>query len=130
MKALSDSARTTQAFFKIAKDEEELLDENVPEPHATAPYVPYFANTVSITNDTSSMLRTPIYINVQINNKQHQVIVDTGSAVTIINQQLLKKIYHTDFVFKTRNDTNQLIVRLLILLVKLNLKLKYKDIQL
>ncbi|CAF3422141.1 unnamed protein product [Rotaria socialis] len=106
MKFLSESARTTQAVLEIAKDEQELLDENVPEHETTAPYVPYFANTVStkkgITNDASSTLRTPIYINVQINNKQHQAIVDTGSAVTIINQQLLKKIYHTGFVYKKK----------------------------
>ncbi|CAF4470401.1 unnamed protein product, partial [Rotaria magnacalcarata] len=37
MKALSDSARTTQAFLKIAKDEQELQEENVPERKTTAP---------------------------------------------------------------------------------------------
>ncbi|CAF3352665.1 unnamed protein product [Rotaria socialis] len=47
MKFLSESARTTQAVLEIAKDEQELLDENVPEHETTAPYVPYFANTVS-----------------------------------------------------------------------------------
>ncbi|CAF4380136.1 unnamed protein product [Rotaria socialis] len=91
MKSLSESARTTQTFFKIAKDEQKLQDENVPEPQATAPYVPYFANSISTTTYASSTLRTPIYINVQVNNKQHQAIVDTGSAVTIINQQFSKK---------------------------------------
>ncbi|CAF3464042.1 unnamed protein product [Rotaria socialis] len=80
MKSLSESARTTQAFLKIAKDEDELQNENVLEPQTTAPYVPYFANTVSTTIYASSTLRTPIYINVQVNNKQHQAIVDTGSA--------------------------------------------------
>ncbi|CAF2038712.1 unnamed protein product [Rotaria magnacalcarata] len=49
MKALSDSARTTQAFLKIAKDEQELQEENVPERETTAPYIPYFSNTVSTT---------------------------------------------------------------------------------
>ncbi|CAF3122582.1 unnamed protein product [Rotaria socialis] len=91
MKSLSESARTTQTFFKIAKDEQKLQDENVPELQATAPYVPYFANAISTTTYASSTLRTPIYINVQVNNKQHQAIVDTGSAVTIINQQFSKK---------------------------------------
>ena len=37
---------------------------------------------------------SPIYINVQVNKKRHSAIVDTGSAVTIINQHLLKKINH------------------------------------
>ncbi|CAF4944337.1 unnamed protein product, partial [Rotaria magnacalcarata] len=37
MKALSDSARTTQAFLKIAKDEQELQEENAPERETTAP---------------------------------------------------------------------------------------------
>ncbi|CAF4851876.1 unnamed protein product, partial [Rotaria socialis] len=52
MKALSDSARTTQVFLKIAKDEQELQEENVPERETTAPYVPYFSNTVSTTLKT------------------------------------------------------------------------------
>ncbi|CAF0762019.1 unnamed protein product [Rotaria sordida] len=49
MKLLSESARTTQTFLKIAKDEEELQEENVPGPEPTAPYVPYSANIVSTT---------------------------------------------------------------------------------
>ncbi|CAF4860827.1 unnamed protein product, partial [Rotaria socialis] len=32
MNSLSESARTTHAFLKITKDEQELQDENVPEP--------------------------------------------------------------------------------------------------
>ncbi|CAF5024393.1 unnamed protein product, partial [Rotaria sp. Silwood1] len=56
----------------------------------------------STINYTLSKLLTPIYINVQVNNKQHQAIVDTGSAVTIINQQLLKKIYHKEFIYKKK----------------------------
>ncbi|CAM2726426.1 unnamed protein product, partial [Rotaria socialis] len=91
-------------FMRMAKldgeAQQELLDKNVPEPETTVPYVPYITNTVSTTNDASTTLRTPTYITVQINNKQHQAIVDTGSAVTIINQQLLKKIYHTGFIYK------------------------------
>ncbi|CAM2729004.1 unnamed protein product [Rotaria socialis] len=53
-------------------------------------------------NYTSSTLSTPIYINVQVNNKQHEAIIDTGSAVTIINHQLLKKIYHKNFIYKNK----------------------------
>jgi hypothetical protein len=49
MKLLSETARTTQAFLKIAKDEQELQDENRPEPEPTPAYTPYFANTVSTT---------------------------------------------------------------------------------
>ncbi|CAF4674996.1 unnamed protein product [Rotaria socialis] len=73
MNSLSESARTTHAFLKITKDEPELQDENVPEPQQQ-----------------------------HLNNKQHQAIVDTGSAVTLINQQLLKKIYHTELVYKKK----------------------------
>ncbi|CAF1287245.1 unnamed protein product [Rotaria magnacalcarata] len=237
MKLLPESARTTQAFLKIAKDEQELQDDS-PEQETTQPYMPYITNTVSTTlqdkrntsekvststyspprhttyeykkqytsspristpltsisydrnltsrprpilrrqephnlptnysqrnqesnvksysstqhdpqrrpcsicqrishrtmdcyykkpygcfrlagirdgshssnnkypstiNYTSSTLLTPIYINVQVNNKHHQAIVDTGSAVTIINQQLLKKIYHKDFIYKAKS---------------------------
>ena len=49
MKLLSETARTTQAFLKIAKDEQELQDENRPESEPTPTYTPYFANTVSTT---------------------------------------------------------------------------------
>ncbi|CAF1021091.1 unnamed protein product [Rotaria magnacalcarata] len=49
MKSLSESARTTHAFLKISKDEQELQEENVPKPYTTSPYVPYFTNTVSTT---------------------------------------------------------------------------------
>ena len=41
----------------------------------------------------------PIHINVQVNQKRHLAIVDTGSAVTIISQHLLKKINHEGLVF-------------------------------
>ena len=43
---------------------------------------------------------SPIFVNVQVNNKRQSAIIDTGSAVTIINQQLLKKIYHKEFIHK------------------------------
>jgi gag-polyprotein putative aspartyl protease len=45
---------------------------------------------------------SPIYINVQVNKKHQSAIVDTGSAVTIINQQLLKKIDHKGLVFTNK----------------------------
>ncbi|CAF2136424.1 unnamed protein product [Rotaria magnacalcarata] len=238
MKALSDSARTTQAFLKIAKDEQELQEENVPERETTAPYIPYFSNTVSTTlktpenihpsesqhlhqtqttntreannlyqqqkhfnvqqrspprirhipsqhhsfnlqsqsstsrrniqhiptehaasNNSSTMnmrqygpcsicrrknhrtidchhrktfgcfrlagtrdggdsrnlqqnpsphfnitskLSSPIFINVQVNSKQQHAIIDTGSAVTIINQRLLRNIHHKKFIHKQK----------------------------
>jgi hypothetical protein len=47
MKSLSDAARTTQAFLKIAKDEQELQEENLPDSEHTSSYLPYFTNTVS-----------------------------------------------------------------------------------
>ncbi|CAF4686011.1 unnamed protein product, partial [Rotaria sp. Silwood1] len=234
MKLLSESARTTQAFLKIAKDEQELQEENASKPETTS-YVPYFANTVSTTlkqmddipsnvpkhsysprtitphepgslhqqqknqiasqrsppttryspsqqrsftytpqsstfrhktqnissknaasinssttnrrqlnpcsicqrnnhrtidcyykkpngsgtpdgGDSSntkqnpstifsipSKSSSPIFINVQVNNKQQHAIIDTGSAVTVINQQLLKEIYHKEFIYRKKS---------------------------
>jgi len=49
MKLLSESARTTQAFLKIAKDEQELQEENCSELEPAQPYLPYITNTVSTT---------------------------------------------------------------------------------
>ncbi|CAF3391230.1 unnamed protein product [Rotaria socialis] len=230
MQLLPESARTAQAFLKIAKDEQELQEENSTEQESTQPYLPFIANKVSTTskkiqsnsdetttsqyspprqttyehtkqyspspinhnssrsksdgrdfcsqqrsiprrlephhtvtyytrreqqpnrqpshpstqpdsqhrpcsicqrinhrtnayfllaetrdgghssnkqnpsriNYTSSTLPTPIYINFQVNNKQHEAIIDTGSAVTIINHKLLKKIYHKNFIYKSK----------------------------
>ena len=56
----------------------------------------------STTNSISPQLLSPVYINVQVNNKQQHAIIDTGSAVTIINQQLLKKIYNQKFIYKQK----------------------------
>ena len=65
----------------------------------------------SITKFLSSKLSTPIYVKVEVNNKRQHAIVDTGSAVTIINQQLLKKIHHKKFnhqrkTHQSANSTN------------------------
>ena len=43
-----------------------------------------------------------VYVNVRVNGKQHQAVIDTGSAVTIINKNFLKKIYHKDFIYETK----------------------------
>ena len=56
----------------------------------------------SLINIIPSQSSNPIYINVQVNNKRQHAIIDTGSAVTIINQQLLKKIYHKKFIYKRK----------------------------
>jgi hypothetical protein len=55
MKLLSESARTTRAFLKIAKDEQELQEEISPAP--TPSYVPYFGNTVSTTLRRTESMR-------------------------------------------------------------------------
>ncbi|CAF4004061.1 unnamed protein product [Rotaria sp. Silwood1] len=49
MKLLPESARTSQAFLKIAKDEQELLEEDSSEQQAAQSYLPYIMNTVSTT---------------------------------------------------------------------------------
>ena len=49
MKLLSESARTTQAFLKIAKDEQELQRDNTPQYEETPTYSSYFKTTVSAT---------------------------------------------------------------------------------
>ncbi|CAF3126930.1 unnamed protein product [Rotaria sp. Silwood2] len=175
MKLLSESQRTTQAFLKIAKDEQELQEENVTASEPTSSHTPYFSNAVSTTlhqtNNTHSNVPThpvtinsqsptppnrtsrpqrqnitphhqsntntyksspcyickrnnhrflltgtrdggdssitkqipsPIYINVQVNNKRQHAIIDTGSAVTIISKQLLSKIDHRKFKYKRK----------------------------
>ncbi|CAF5071218.1 unnamed protein product, partial [Rotaria magnacalcarata] len=81
MKALSDSARTTQAFLKIAKDEQELQEENVPERETTAPYVPYFSNTVSTT------LKTPENIHPSESQHLHQTQTTNTREVNNLYQQ-------------------------------------------
>ena len=53
----------------------------------------------------------PIYVQAEVNNKRQHAIIDTGSAVTIINQQFLKKIHHKKFIHKRKshrsaNSTN------------------------
>jgi hypothetical protein len=57
----------------------------------------------STINSMSRQLSSPIYINVQVNNKHQNAIIDTGSAVTIINQQLLKNIHHKQFIYKQKS---------------------------
>ena len=57
----------------------------------------------SITKIIPPQSSNPIYIKIQVNNKQQHAIIDTGSAVTIINQQLLKKIYHKKFIYKKKS---------------------------
>lgn len=49
MKLLSESARTTQAFLKIAKDEQELHRDNTQQYEETPTYSSYFKTTVSTT---------------------------------------------------------------------------------
>ena len=44
----------------------------------------------------------PIYIRTQVNGTPQHVIVDTGSSITIINQQLLKKIHHKKFTYRRK----------------------------
>ncbi|CAF1498515.1 unnamed protein product, partial [Didymodactylos carnosus] len=53
----------------------------------------------SITSHKSS---SPIYIKVQVNQTPQHAIIDTGSAVSIIHQQLLKKIHHKKFIYKRK----------------------------
>jgi hypothetical protein len=50
MKLLPESARTTQAFLKIAKDEQELQEENSFGSESIQPYLPYITNTVAATS--------------------------------------------------------------------------------
>lgn len=50
-----------------------------------------------------SLPSSPIHIETHINGKRHLAIVDTGSAVTIISHQLLKKIPHNKFVSKHKS---------------------------
>ncbi|CAF3785781.1 unnamed protein product [Rotaria magnacalcarata] len=53
--------------------------------------------------NTTLKFSSPIFINVQVNVKRQHAIIDTGSAVTIINQQLLKNIHHKKFMYKYKS---------------------------
>ncbi|CAF1473560.1 unnamed protein product [Adineta steineri] len=62
MKLLIESARTTKAFLKIAKDEEELQEEHISVPDPTPSYMPYFTNAVSTTKpQTTGTVRDTQY---------------------------------------------------------------------
>jgi transposase InsO family protein len=52
-----------------------------------------------------SSSQCPIYIKVQVNKKPTEAIVDTGSAITIIHQDLLKTISHCKFTHKIKQCT-------------------------
>ncbi|CAF0736792.1 unnamed protein product [Didymodactylos carnosus] len=54
--------------------------------------------SISTTPQTSS----PIHIKVRVNGTPSQAIVDTGSAITIIHQKLLKTIHHQKFIYKSK----------------------------
>lgn len=56
----------------------------------------------STANNTTPPVSSPIFIQVQVNNRKQHAILDTGSAVTIINYQLLKNIHHRKFVYKQK----------------------------
>ena len=58
MKSLSETARTTQAFLKFVKDEQEL-QESTKESEPAASYVPYFTNTVSTMTPQPSQSSEP-----------------------------------------------------------------------
>ena len=53
-------------------------------------------------SEKPSVSTGPIYIKVQANEQPVEAIVDTGSAITIIHQEYLKKIHHKKFIHKTR----------------------------
>ena len=72
MKLLSESARTTQAFLKIAKDEQELQEENLPTSNLATSYVPYFTNTVSTTLQANDMADASKYPHPARTNTSHQ----------------------------------------------------------
>ena len=56
----------------------------------------------STNSSIPSKVSSPIFIRVQVNNKKQHAIIDTGSAVTIINKKLLKTIHHKTFVYKQK----------------------------
>ena len=63
MKLLTEDQRTTQAFLKIAKDEQELHEENRSSPEKISiSHAPYFSNTVATTlQPTRNTLSTTDY---------------------------------------------------------------------
>ena len=49
-----------------------------------------------------SLSTGPIYVKIKVNDQPIKAIVDTGSAITIIHQSLLKKINHKKFIHNSR----------------------------
>ena len=73
-----------------------------------------------------SSSQCPIYIKVQVNHQPAEAIVDTGSAITIIHQDLLKTIHHRKFIHKTRQCTTANATPLNIIgQIELEIKLKH-----
>ncbi|CAF1055910.1 unnamed protein product [Didymodactylos carnosus] len=53
-----------------------------------------------------SISMSPILIRVQVNNHTKNVIVDTGSVITIIYRDFLRKIHHKNFSYKCKSYTS------------------------
>ena len=55
---------------------------------------------------SSNKLFHPIFVNILCNKTPQKALIDTGSAITIIHQQLLNKIPHREFVKTKKNHVS------------------------
>jgi transposase InsO family protein len=75
-----------------------------------------------------STVSSPVYIKIRVNDKPTEAIVDTGSAISIINSDFIKTMQHNKFIFKPRtcrtaNSTSLNIIG------QIELKIKIKHIE-
>ena len=113
MKLLPESARTIQALLKIAKDEQELQEENIPESQSTSTYISYFANTVSTTlkpeeNKSSDVSKqppalrlTPPYESTTV----YQQRPNFNKPQLLAPQTRQPPLQHHSFVFRSKPST-------------------------
>jgi predicted aspartyl protease len=56
-----------------------------------------------VLKSSTSTIFTPIFVKILCNNTPQEALIDTGSAITIIHEQLLNKIPHKQFIQKPKN---------------------------
>ncbi len=50
-----------------------------------------------------SISSSPVHIKIRVNDKPTDAIIDTGSAISIINLDFIKTMQHNKFVYQNRN---------------------------
>ncbi len=56
-----------------------------------------------VKTSSNTTIITPIFVKILCNNTPQEALIDTGSAITIIHENLLNKIPHKNFIQKPKN---------------------------